>query len=361
VKLKLGMRTLKTGLGIYLAFFICQLLELGGTLAAITAVVGMQPSLKGSIITIKNQLISTLIGCIFAIGIAYYFDGNLIILSIAAIITIWLCLTMGWQDNITLAIITLILVGEAPKGDFIVVVQNRVFNILIGLSVAFVLNIIIPPRHNYRLLEKVDELRHVFDKFSQRCIRDILYTPHLSREEVEENAQKIKDLIEEARYIYVLSIESKFNYDEKKEKDTYFLIRKTINAILFDLEKLLEIHRSILLAPKEDNYQELRQNIYEFLSIIFNRNQNIFNYILYNQKLDNSLVEEFTRKEEQLEEKIVNLVNQAHDLEPMYYYNIVADAQRIMKKAQNLVETKERFAIKTTLPCHPEGDTVQES
>lgn len=347
MKFKLGMRTVKTGLGMYLAFSICQILGIGGTLAGITAVVGMQPSLKGSLNTIKNQLLSTLIGCIFAIGIAYYFNGNLLILSVAAIITIWVCLTMGWQDSITLAVITLILVGEAPKGDFLVVVQYRVLNILIGLSVAFVLNIIIPPRHNYRLLEKVDELIQTFDDFYQRCIADIIQTPHLGREEVKKTTQIIRDMIEEARYIYVLSIESKFNYDESKEKDTYFLIRKTINAMQFNLEKLLEIHRSIILAPQEDYYQELRQDIYDYLVSIFVCYQKIYKYILYDKIIDKSFLSEFTEQEKRLENKIVVLVNQACDLEPMYYYNIVADAKRIMKKAWSLVEEKEKFAIKT--------------
>jgi len=348
VKLKLGMRTLKTGLGIYLAFFICQLFGLErGTLAAITAVVGMQPSLKSLFNTIKNQALATLIGCIFAIAIAYYFNGSLLMLSVAAIATIWVCLMMGWQDSIILAVITLILIGEAPKGDFLVVVQNRMINIFIGLSVAFLLNILIPPRHTHRLLGKVDELRHNFEEFYHQCVDDILKTTYLSRQEVKARTQDIKNLLEETRSIYILSIDSKFSYNEEKEKDTYFLIRRSINAIQSNLERLLEIHRSIVLAPNNENHKELRQDIHDYLTSIFLYHQKIYDYILYDKHLEKRMLTEFTEKEKQLETKIVAMANRACDLIPMHYYNMVAEAQRIMNKAWSLAEEKERFAIKT--------------
>jgi len=357
LKLKLGMRTFKTGLGIYLAFFICELVGLEkGTLAAITAVVGMQPSLKSSLYTIKNQISATLIGCIFAILIAYYFNGSLIMLAIASIVTIWLCLRLGWQDNIILAVITLILIGEAAKGDFFIVVQNRMINIFIGLSVAFALNIIIPPRHSHRLLEKVDLLRHTFEEFYHKCVDDVLNNTTLSREEVKTNTQNIKNLLEEARSIYILSIESKLKYDEEKEKDTYFLIRKSINAIQSNLERLLEVHRSIILAPSKENHKELRQEIHDYLTSIFFNHQKIYDYILHDKPLEDRIIAEINVKIKEVECKIVCLVNQACDLEPLHYYNMVAEAQRIMNKAWSLAEEKEKLNIKTTgSPMKGEG------
>ncbi|MBR2009508.1 MAG: hypothetical protein IJ936_05220, partial [Peptococcaceae bacterium] len=45
-----GMRTLKTAFAIWLAFLVCDLLEYpNGALAAITTIVAVQPSLKGSL------------------------------------------------------------------------------------------------------------------------------------------------------------------------------------------------------------------------------------------------------------------------------------------------------------------------
>ncbi|MBQ5369608.1 MAG: hypothetical protein IIU56_05310 [Peptococcaceae bacterium] len=59
----MGMRTLKTAFAIWLAFLVCDLLKYpNGALAAITTIVAIQPSLKGSLTTIKNQLVATTFG-----------------------------------------------------------------------------------------------------------------------------------------------------------------------------------------------------------------------------------------------------------------------------------------------------------
>ncbi|MDK2824464.1 MAG: hypothetical protein PWQ67_2288 [Clostridia bacterium] len=346
MKIKLGMRTLKTGLGIYLAFFISNLMGLEkGALAAITAVVGMQPSLKSSIKTIKNQLLATIIGCIIALFVAYYFQGNLVAVALAAMITIWLCVYLGWQDSIILSVITLILVGEATRGDFFTVAQNRITMIFIGLSVAFALNLLIPPKHTSRLIEKVDELRQTFEIFYHQCIDDILKSVFLSREEVKSRTQKIKNLMEEARAIYVLSIDSKLGYDEYKEKDTYFLFRKSINAIQSNLERLLEIHRSIVLAPNDEAHVEIREIIHDYLTSIFIYHQKIYDHILFGKPLEERIKNEFAEKEKLVETRILTMVNHAQDLGPLHYYNMVAEGQRIMNKAWSLVEDKERFDI----------------
>lgn len=355
MKLKLGMRTIKTGLGIYLAFLICEIVGYaGGTLAAITAVVGMQPSLKDSLNTIRNQILATLIGCIFAIVVAYYFNGSLIMLAIGAIITIYLCLILGWQDSITLAIITLILIGDAPADDFFSVVQYRVLSILLGLSIAFALNIIMPPKHTHRLLEKVEELRHAFEEFYHRCVDDIINTSQQSKQEVKDKAQNIKNILEETRSIYVLSIDSKIGYDPKHEKDSYFIIRRAINAIQSNLERLLELHRSIILAPNDEEYRELRQDIHSYLKSIFYYHQKIYDYILYDKPLEKRIHFEFTEKEKQLERKIIDLVNHAYDLGPMHYYNMLSEGQRIMNKAWTLAEEKAK--ISSSKNKVPQGD-----
>lgn len=347
MKFKLGMRTIKTGMGIYLALLICNLLKLeSGTLAAITVVIGMQPSLMGSIKNIKNQILATTIGCIVAVVISYYFYGNIIMLAVAAVIAIWACVRLGWQDTITLVVITILLVGDAPEGDFLSVVQYRITMIFIGLSVAFLLNLIIPPRHTSRLIKKLDELRLTFEDFYHKAIDDLLHKDYLAREDVKTYTQKIKDLLFEARSIYVLSIESMLGYDENKEKDEYFLIRKAINAIQSNLERLLEIHHSIVLAPTDENHLEIRQMIHQYLTLIFNYHQKIYDHILYGKYLENRIINEFSNEEKMLEDKLLKLIKEASNLDPLHYYNMVAEGERIMNKAWSLIEDKERFDIK---------------
>ncbi|MFZ5943096.1 MAG: FUSC family protein [Bacillota bacterium] len=349
MKIKLGMRTFKTGVGIYFALLISNMLNLGnGELAAITALVGLQPSLKGSLNTIKNQLLATTIGCIIAIFIAYYFSGNMLLIALAAILTIWICIRLGWQESIILAVITLILVGEAGRGDYFLIVKNRMIMIFIGLAVAFALNLLIPPRHTSRLIEKVDKLRHIFEDFYYLCVNDIVRETYLSKKEVKDKTLYLKELLEETRGIYALSIESMLGYQEGKAKDSYFLIRKSINAVQSNLERLLEIHRSIILAPPDECHHEIRQKIHHYLTSIFLYHQRIYDHILYGKPLESRIINEFAEEEKEVEKEILLLANNASNLTHLHYYNMVAEGQRIMNKVWSLVEDMEKFEINVT-------------
>lgn len=115
----MGMRTLKTALAIWLAFGVCDLLQFSnGTLAAITTIVAVQPSLKGSMTTIKNQLIATTFGCGLAVVVAYYFHGSYTAIAISAILAIVLCVRLNLKDSIVLLLVTIILIGQTSAGKF---------------------------------------------------------------------------------------------------------------------------------------------------------------------------------------------------------------------------------------------------
>ena len=110
-----GMRTLKTAFAIWLAFLTCDLLDYpNGALAAITTIVAVQPSLKGSLTTIKNQLIATTFGCTLAVIVAYYFQGSYTAIAISAVLAIAICVRLNLKDSISLLLVTIILIGQTP-------------------------------------------------------------------------------------------------------------------------------------------------------------------------------------------------------------------------------------------------------
>ena len=111
----LGMRTMKTALAIWLAFWVCDLLQFqNSALAAITTIVAVQPSLKGSMTTIKNQLIATSFGCCLAIIVAYYFHGSYTAIAVSAVLAIMLCVQLNLKESIVLLLVTIILIGQTP-------------------------------------------------------------------------------------------------------------------------------------------------------------------------------------------------------------------------------------------------------
>lgn len=337
----LGMRTIKTGLAIFLALMVCDMLEFQNTtLAAITTIVAVQPSLKSSVNTIKNQIIATVFGCCLAIIVAYYFKGANLAIGISAIIAIMICVRLNVKESVELLLVTIIVIGQTPLDNFETAIAQRICMIAIGLSIGFGLNYLIRPQHKYRLQEHVDDLRDAFEVLYRDCVEDLRRDTHLNKEDVQERVMHLRDQIQETRNIYKLSVDSKLNYNEKTARDDLYLARRTINALASNLERLVEIHRSIVLAPRLDGSEAVRQIVYQYLMEILYNHQRIFEYLLKDKPFDDEMMKAFTCREVQLEQEMMAMMKTMGDLLPLHYWNITVEAERIMYKTWNLTRIK---------------------
>lgn len=341
-KWSLGMRTIKTAFAIWLAFWICDLLHYpNGALAAITTIVAIQPSLKGSLTTIKNQLVATTFGCTMAVIVAYYFQGSYTAIAISALLAIVLCVRFHLKESISLLLVTIILIGQTPLENFNVAVLQRVSMILIGLFIGFSLNFVLRPRHKTRLLEHIDDLRNDFEQLYRDCATDLTRSTHIDKAQVQDRVIALRDKIQETRNIYQLSIDSKLDYDEKTARDELYLARRSINALASNLERLVEIHRSIVLVPEMENSDCMRQHVYQYLMEILYNHQRIYEYILYDEQIcEEDMLRTIDCREIQLETEMVQMLKNMDNLLPLHYWNITVEAERIMYKTWNLTRIK---------------------
>jgi len=337
----LGMRTLKTALAIWLAFWVCDLLQFqNSALAAITTIVAVQPSLKGSMTTIKNQVVATAFGCSLAVVVAYFFHGSYTAIAISAILSIMLCVRLNLRDSVVLLLVTIIIIGQTPLENFQLAVVQRICMILIGLAIGFCLNFLIRPQHRYRLEENIDALRSEFELLYRDCVEDLRREVHLDKLEVQARILALRDKIQETRNIYQLSVDSRLGYDEKHQRDELYLARRTINALASNLERLVEIHRSIILAPQLETYTEIRQAVYQYLMEILYNHQRVYEYLLFDKHFTDDMMQAFDCREVQLEQAMLLLLKDVNELLPLHYWNITVEAERIMFKTWNLSRIK---------------------
>ena len=336
----LGMRTLKTALAIWIALSVCEVLHFeNSALAAITAVAAVQPSLKGTMRTTKNQLIATSFGCILSALVAYFFHGTAWAISLIAIIAIILCVRLHLKDSIVLLLVTIILISQTPLDNFETAIIQRISMIVIGLFIGMILNIILIPKHENRLLEHLTKLHKEYEDFFLVCIDDLKRdTSSMEREEVQEKVLHLRESIQEARNILKLSEDSQISYDEPREKDQLYLDRRMINALASNLERLIEIHRSIMLAPKEPQYKELRMFINNYLNLVLANHRKIYTEILEKRlsPAADASIEPFMSREDAMEDKMMALIRDAEDLLPLHYWNMTIEGERIMFKTWNL-------------------------
>ena len=92
--MRLGARIFKTGIAIILAMSIASLLpdNIGlKTLAGVSAVVAMQPSVYRSIKTVSEQAIGNVIGALLACTMVTIFSDNFIIMALPLFYSLQFC------------------------------------------------------------------------------------------------------------------------------------------------------------------------------------------------------------------------------------------------------------------------------
>jgi uncharacterized membrane protein YgaE (UPF0421/DUF939 family) len=160
----LGARVLKTGISITLALYLCALFGLTpGTFAAVAAVFTVQPTVYQSWRQVLDQVQTNTLGAAVALGANMIFGEGPFAIGIVAIIVIMISLRMKMENTISLTLVTVLAIMEAPGDDWSFAL-NRFIIILIGMSSAFLVNLLVlPPKYNKSFAEG---LRQTFQTMS---------------------------------------------------------------------------------------------------------------------------------------------------------------------------------------------------
>lgn len=151
--MKIGARTLKTGIAIFLTMFITSLFEIEETttLATIAAVTAMQNSSRRSLETTSKRIIANTIGGLVALAALYFFGQNYFIIAATSIVLIGILHEMKLDSVITLAVITQVIIMLSDGDDYVYVAISRVVATIIGVVVGFFVNeLIMRPQYDER-------------------------------------------------------------------------------------------------------------------------------------------------------------------------------------------------------------------
>lgn len=117
--MKFGARIIKTGIAISLALFIAELCHSPTpSLAGISAIFAVQPSIYRSYLEILQRAQGNVIGAAIAIGFGLYIGNDFILIGIASILCVALLIQFKLEKTIGLALVTLVIVMDSPTSDF---------------------------------------------------------------------------------------------------------------------------------------------------------------------------------------------------------------------------------------------------
>jgi uncharacterized membrane protein YgaE (UPF0421/DUF939 family) len=200
MEFNIGPRMVKTGLAVALTLLITDFFNLDlEIVAAIAAVLAMQPSIMRSYTYIKEVVITNGIGIIFAL-IGYFLLGSHP-LSVGAVVIISIAINikLGLNKTVSLTVLTIItmMLGGEDGVSFIYIVE-RLSLVTIGVLAAFTINaLVMPPDHKkilFNMIKKASDRTN----FLMRVISNkTLSIPQMKVED-----REVEKLINEAKSYY---------------------------------------------------------------------------------------------------------------------------------------------------------------
>ena len=147
IKIKIGMRTIKTALAVTIAISISYLLNLNSPFfAAIAAIITLQGNIVDSFRMGRDRILGTIIGAVIGLAGSYVALGNPIVIGIGIIGLIYVSNIINFNKTIAISSVVFVSIMLNPDGGSILLYSLfRVLDTFVGISVAVLVNLAISP------------------------------------------------------------------------------------------------------------------------------------------------------------------------------------------------------------------------
>ena len=156
--MKIGLRTVKTGIAVSLSMLISTIFNAGNSFyVVVAAIIAMQPTVSDSWKMGLNRILGTFVGAIIGAAFAYSIPVNPVTAGIGVIVLIYILNRLKWSESI--AIGTVVFIGIFLNGgaNHLEYALGRIFDTTIGIGVAVVVNYLIyPPTYDRKMISEIN-------------------------------------------------------------------------------------------------------------------------------------------------------------------------------------------------------------
>lgn len=244
----LGVRTIKTGVAIFLTALICQLLGLPPVFAVITAIVTLEPTVSDSIKKGLVRFPASAIGSAYAVLFIALFGNSPITYTLAAVFTIITSYKLKLHAGLLVATITAVAMIEVVYDNYFLSFLTRLGTTSIGLIVSTVVNMfILPPNYIKEINDNINKLYKNIGEAIQSIVVFNNETP------VNKNRLLLfldKQITKTEELIRFQKDEANFHPLVGSKKQDFYISRQQINRL-----KLMVYHLTNLKNLSFDNLQ----------------------------------------------------------------------------------------------------------
>ncbi|KXZ40306.1 Aromatic acid exporter family member 1 [Alkalithermobacter thermoalcaliphilus JW-YL-7 = DSM 7308] len=230
--MKIGMRTIKTGIAVFLCVLIFKLFNMGSAMyAVLAAVISMQNTVIYSFKAGKNRMLGTFIGALVGLICALIKPESAILSGIGVMIVIHIANLLKSKETLPIAAVVFsAIMLKLEQESAIVYSLSRIIDTFIGIVIAISVNYFIsPPKY----FEKIDsKYKKVIDDTLNIVKMSICYNQTINSSLIIEDIQTLEKLI----HTYIQ--EFRFRKSEKIEIEK---IKESLNEckkVLLNLQIL---------------------------------------------------------------------------------------------------------------------------
>lgn len=240
----LGARILKTGLA---TFSVLVLLHWIGpsyvALAAVAAILTMQPSITDARRLFGEQMIGNLTGAFVGVLLALWLGSTPLAMALGVVLVLGILARLNLPDAANLAPVVLIFIMERPQAELLTYSSLRVAAITLGMMVGFLVNRYVrPPRFHSRLNEEMRQAGSEVDAFLERLSGALQHPESLTKEAIKSQAGAIQKRLETARSLLNLAEESDVTPWRRQ------VLGKVAASMFVFVESIMDIHKEVLRA-----------------------------------------------------------------------------------------------------------------
>lgn len=271
---KIGMRTIKTGIGVFLCALIGPLIVENPHSSAVACLISMQDTVSGSLETGLSRIQGIIFGGIIGFLVLLMFPGNPLLCGLGVIFIIYACNLLKLKQSISIACITFLSIqmGFSDSSPAIIYSFNRILDTCVGVIVAIIINFSLA-RPNYLtvLYSKFEILEGIVNNFLNYKILN---------EETNFNLEDLVEDMNEIESLYTKLIGELGYHKEDVDIDNVERVVRLCREINFHIQSIELLKKKLYLNQK--SYDKLTK-IYNEEDIVFELDDErspVFNYHL---------------------------------------------------------------------------------
>lgn len=287
--MNIGPRIWKTGLAVTLTLWITTVLNLEHShLAAVSAVIALQPTISDSLKKGWERMQGTAVGVALAVMVLSLVGSDPILIGITVVVTIVIALRYNLTGSIGLATVTVVVIMAGVGQTTVVYALQRIVILpFIGISVAVAINFLFsPPEYSGRFRESLLKLNEVVEMLMMRVVNCFLTAKELEAPHAAQMKERLYERYEEARQnLYRYAADPGYRWQPQRLGSERVRSHERVLEILwFIAQRVLDIGHLVQercqraeASEEEDTaqYDSLMIPIQQMLFLIINLEKNL--------------------------------------------------------------------------------------